>query len=155
EEALLIVDADHLVEDLEVHRGGEEVLSDALDLVRKGLGDSPRLHEVVIERADRVDPYELNLRIPFFEIFPTAADDPAGAHSRDEHVEITVRLTPNLRAAREVMRLRIGGIVILIRVKRIGGFVGDAARYFVIAPRIVGIHRRGADHDLGAERAEV
>ena len=40
QEALLVVDADDLVDDLEVHRRREEVLADALDLVGEGLGDA-------------------------------------------------------------------------------------------------------------------
>ena len=62
EEALLVVDADDLVDDLEVHRRREEVFADALDLVGEGLGDAPRLDEVVIERADRIDADDLRCR---------------------------------------------------------------------------------------------
>ena len=41
QEALLVVDAHDLVDDLQVHRAGKEVLADALDLVGEGLGDPP------------------------------------------------------------------------------------------------------------------
>ena len=61
QEALLVVDAHDVVEQLGVERRREEVLADAFDLVRERLGHALGLDVVVVERADRIDADQLHL----------------------------------------------------------------------------------------------
>ena len=57
--------------------------------------------------------------------------------------------------AREVVGLGVGGVVVLVRVEAVRRLARDAQRDLVVAPRVVRLDRRGADHDPRAERAQV
>jgi hypothetical protein len=61
----------HLVEDVQVDGGREEVFADAFDLVGERLGDAPVLDEVVVERADRVDADHLDAGFFSLRYLPT------------------------------------------------------------------------------------
>ncbi len=52
------------------------------------------------------------------------------------------------------MRLRIGRIIVLIRVVGVGNFLGQLFGDRVVAARILGLHRGRTHDDLGAERLQ-
>ena len=95
DEALLVVDADDLVDDLEVHRLGEEVLADALDLVGEGLGDAAASSRSR-SRASRPGstPTSLTVGLLLLEVLARAADGAARAHAGDEDVELAAASAP-------------------------------------------------------------
>ena len=155
EEALLVVDAHDVVEDLQVHRRREEVLADALDLVRERLGDAPLLDEVVVERPHRIDADDLHAGHLLAQELAGAAERAAGAHAGAEDVELAAGLLPDLRPAREVVSLGVGGVVVLVRVEAVRRLARDALRDLVVAARVVRLDGRGADDDARAEGAQV
>ena len=79
---------DDLIDDVEVHRPGQEVLTEALDTVGMGLGDLPRPEVVVVDAAHRVDPDDLDVGVLLLEVLADAADRAAGAETGDEHVDL-------------------------------------------------------------------
>ena len=144
DERLLVGDLDDLVDQLDVHRPGHEVLADALDLVWR---DRAR-----VERALRVGADDVDRRLALLEVLGDAADRPAGAHARDEHVDRALGLLPDLRAGRPVVGLGVARVEVLVGLKR----AGDLARQ-PVGDRVVGLRRLAldvgrADHDVGAVR---
>ena len=130
DEALLVVDLNHIVENLQVHRGGEKIFADAFDDVGLGLDRFAGFTKIVVERADRIDADNFDVGIFFLQIFSDAADGAAGAHAANEVRDFAFAVFPDFRAGGEVMSLGIHGIVVLIGIVGIGNF----AREF-FAPR--------------------
>ena len=60
----------------------------------------------------------------------------------------------DLRARRQVVRLGVRGVVVLVRVERVRRLVGDLTRHFVVAARVVRIDVGRAHHDARAERTQ-
>ena len=72
QEALLVVDAHDLVDDLQVHGAGQEVLADALDVVRERARHPSGLDVLVVERADRIDADQAKAGLLLLEEAPAA-----------------------------------------------------------------------------------
>ncbi len=93
EEALLVADRDHLVVELGLPRGREEVLADTLDQV--GPAGAAREH-----RALRVGGDDLDRRVLLLEVARRAGERAARAGAGDEVGDAPGRLAPQLGSGR-------------------------------------------------------
>jgi hypothetical protein len=122
DEALVVVDLQDVVENLEVHGGGEEIFTDTFYDVALGFHLFAAFHEIVVERAQRIDADDLDLGIFFLEILADAADGAASAHAADKVSDFTFGIIPDFRAGGQVVGLRIHGVVVLIGIIGVGNF---------------------------------
>ena len=97
-----------------------------------------------------------HLRLPstlLLQILPHARERAARTSSRNEPIDDAGRLHPNLRARSPVVRVRIGGVIELVRPDRAAGPARIVARLVVVVPRVVVGHRGHGPH-VGAEHAQ-
>src|SRR6266446_1942332 len=151
-EALFVIDLDHVVDDFQVHGGGEKIFADAFDHVGLGLHGLATFDEIVVKRAVRIDPNDLDLGIFFFQIFADAADCAARAHAANEVRDFAFAVFPDFRAGGAVMRFRIHGIFVLVGIVGIGNFAREFFRYGVVTTRIIRLDRSGANDHFRAQR---
>lgn len=154
DEAFLVGDLNDVVEDVEMHGGGENVFADAFDDVGHGLADFAGLDEFVVEGADGVDADDFYGGIFFFEEFAGAGDGATGAHGADEVRDFAFGVFPKLGAGGVVVSVGIHGIFILIRIKGVGNFAGEFFGDGVVAARVVGLDGGGTDDDFCAKGFE-
>ena len=100
-ERILVRHGDDLIVDLRVERFRHETRADALDLVRAGLA----LREHGARR--RLDGDDMHARILLLEITADTRQRAARADARDERRDLAVRVLPDFRARRRLMRRRV------------------------------------------------
>jgi len=91
---------------------------------------------------------------PRLQKFADAADGAAGAHATNEVRDFAFAVFPDFRAGGAVMRIRIHGIVILVRIVGIGNFAREFFRHGIVAARICRLDRRGTDDHFRSQRLE-
>ena len=147
EEAVAVGDGHVAVDDARVEGLRPEVLADPLDEVG--------MHLVVgVDAADRVGPDHLEVRVLLAQISRDAGDRAAGADAAHEVGDPAARLAPQLGPRGQVVRLRVGGVRVLVRLERSGDLLGQPVRDAVVGLRRVWAHVRGSDDDLGAVGAQ-
>ena len=113
------------------------------------------MHLVVgVDAADRVGADHLEVRVLLAQISRDAGDRAAGADAAHEVGDPAARLAPQLGPGGQVVRLRVGGVRVLVRLERSGDLLGQPVRDAVVGLRRVRAHVRGSDHDLGAVGAQ-
>ena len=150
-ERLRVVHRDDLVDHREVEGAGKEILTDSFHLVRLGRHHLLRIEVVSQDRADRVRPDHLDLRILLFQVPRRPADRPAGPQAGHEVVQLASGLLPDLGAGGSEMSLGVRGVVVLIREVGARHLAPDPLGDLVVGFGRVGRERRRGDHDLGAE----
>ena len=100
-ERILVRHGDDLIVNLRIERLRHEARADALDLVRAGLA----LREHGARR--RLDSDNVHVLILLLEIAADARQRAARADARDERRDLAVRVLPDLRARRRLMRRRV------------------------------------------------
>ena len=96
-EALHVVHAHDVVDVFPSHRGGHEVLADALHHVGVWGGHLAGVEEVEEHGAHWVHADDLNLRVLGLEELADPADRAAGPHAADYGVQLLTHLFPDLR----------------------------------------------------------
>ena len=71
-EALLVVDPHHVVHELEVDRGRDEVFADAFEHVAERVGQLTGAEVVVVDGTDRIDADDLHVGVLLFQILSNA-----------------------------------------------------------------------------------
>jgi hypothetical protein len=97
-----------------------------------------------------------HLRLPtthLLQILPHTRERAARTSSRNEPINNARRLRPNLRTRSPVVRIRVGGVVKLVRPDRTGSPARIVARLVVVVPRVVVGHRGHGPH-IGSEHAQ-
>ena len=97
-----------------------------------------------------------HLRAPgalLLQIPPDARERPARPSARDERVDRALRLRPDLRARRAVVRLGVRGVVELVRPDCPGRRARIVPRLVVVVARVVVGHRGHGAH-LGAQHPQ-
>jgi hypothetical protein len=147
QERVAVGDAHVLVDHRRVEGGGPEILADTLDevLPRRGRG---------VDRALGVGPDDEEIGLSLLEEPGGARDRPAGSDREHEDVHLAASLLPKLRPGRLVVRLRVDRIRILVRLVGAGDLLREPVRDRVVALGRLRWHRRRADDDFGAVRAE-
>ena len=140
-----------VVENLQIHGAGEEILADAFDDVGEGLADFSGLDLFVVERADRIHADNFDVGILFLEVASHAGDGAAGADAADEVRNLSFGVLPDFRAGGAIVRFRIHGIGVLIGIEGIGNFAREFCGDGIIAARIFGLDGGGADDYFGAK----
>ena len=107
-----------------------------------------------VDRARRVAGDDLHRRVPLLEVAADAGDRAAGPRRADEVRDPPLRLLPDLRARRPVVRLRVVRVVVLVREDRPRRLRDDRLRLLDVVLGVVGRHRGRHHDDLGAERAQ-
>ena len=87
------------------------------------------------------------------QIPPDARERAASTSSSNERINSAGRLCPNLRARGPVMRVRIGGVVELVRPDRAWQRAGKVARLVVVVPRVV-VRHGGNRSYVGTEHSQ-
>src|SRR5262245_1919372 len=148
QEAFLVGDLIALVDVGEVEGGRQEILAEPFHLVRlEAAGDRLRLEVVVQDRADGIDQHEFHRRLALLDVPPDAAERAPGPRRDDDRVDLALRLHPDLRPGRAVVRLGIALVVILIGEKGIRRLRGDALRHGIVRAGILRRHGgRCRDH---------
>jgi hypothetical protein len=148
EEGFAVLGLHPFVDERRVAHLRNEVVADALDLVRAdgaGAGD---------DRAHRIDSDDLDAGDVALEAIRDAGQRAAGARGEDDVIELAAGLLDDLRAGALEVRRRIGGVVVLIEDVRVREDLLELLRDADVAVgRIVGGFGGGAD-DLRAERFE-
>src|SRR6266480_1721292 len=101
-------------------------------------------------RAKTIHPDDFDAGIFLLQVFSHAADGAAGAYAANEMRDLALAVFPNLGTRGAVMSFGIAGIVVLVRVVRIGNLAGEFFRHRIVAARIFRLDGRGADDDFGA-----
>src|SRR6202171_4232871 len=151
DETFLIIDLKDVVQDFQIHSCWKKILADAFHNVRLGLDGLPGLDEIIVERAKGIDADDFDVGVFFLQVFSHAADGAAGAHTANKMGDLAFAVFPNFGAGGAVVSFRIAGIVVLIRVVRIGNLAGEFFCHRVVAARIFRLDGGGADDDFGAE----
>ena len=94
----------------------------------------------------------LTFGILFFQVTADAGNGAAGADAADEVGDFSFGIFPDFGAGSAVVRVRIHGVFILIRVEGIGNFAREFCSDGIVAARIFGFDGGGADDYFGAER---
>ena len=90
---------------------------------------------------------------PLLQIPPHARERAARARRGDERIDSATRLRPNLGARRAVVRVRVGGVVELVRPDGAARRARVVPRLVVVVARVVVGHRGHGPH-VGAEHAQ-
>src|SRR6266481_3640619 len=152
DETFFVVHLQDIVQDFQIHGRREEILADAFHNVGLGFDGLPGLDEIVVERAEGIHPDNFDAGIFFLQVFSHAANGATGAYAANEMRDLAFAVFPNLGTRGAVVSFGIAGIVVLIRVVRIGNLTGEFFRHRIVAARIFRLDGRGADDDFGAER---
>jgi hypothetical protein len=136
--------SDDLVDHVGVVRGGPEVLADALDEVgAPGAAGVDRALGVGADDAHA--PLRHLLEVP-----ADAADGAAGADAGHEVRDLALGVAPDLGAGGLVVAERAVGVGVLVGLERAGDLAREPVAHRVVGVGVVGRHRGGRDHDLGA-----
>jgi hypothetical protein len=87
------------------------------------------------------------------QIPPNARERAASTSSSNERINSAGRLRPNFRARCPVMRVRVGGVVELVRPDRAGQRAGIVACLVVVVPCVFVRHSGHRSH-IGAEHSQ-
>src|ERR1700731_1093183 len=129
DETFFVVHLKDVVQDFQIHGGREEILADTFHNIRFGLDGLPGLDEIVVERAEGIHPDNFDAGIFFLQVFSYAADGAARAYAANEMRDLAFAVFPDLGTRGAVVSFRIAGIVVLIRVVRIGNLAGEFFRH--------------------------
>ncbi len=151
DEAFLVGNLEDVVEDVEVHGAGENILTNSFDDVGERLADFAGLDVLKVKRAVRIDAYDLNVGILFLEISSDAANRSPCTHAGDEVGDFSLGVFPNFGTGGAVMRLGVHRIFVLVRVEGVGDFARELFRDGIVAAGILGLDSGGADDHFGAE----
>ncbi len=153
-ETLFVIHLDDVVENFQIHRRGEKIFADPFHNVCLRLNRCARFHEIVVQRTVGIDSNNLHRGILLFQVFSCATDRPTRAQAAHKMRDLAFTILPNLRPSAEIVRLRIHGIVILVRIVGIGNLAREFLRYGVVAPRVLRLHSRRANNHFCAKRLE-
>src|SRR5579875_180548 len=151
EETFLVAYLQHVVEHGKIHGGRQDVLADAFDNIGVRLADRAGFRVLVEQRAQRIDADDFDRRIFFLEETADAGGRAAGAEAADEMGDLAFGIVPNFGAGEAVVRVGIGGIIVLVGEKRVGNFASELFRHGIIAARILGLDGSRTHDHLGAE----
>src|SRR5229473_1972840 len=152
DETFFVVHLDDIVQDFQIHGCRKEILADAFHNVGLGLDGLSGLDEIVVERAEGIDADDFDAGIFFLQVFSHAADSAAGAYTAYEVGNLSFAVLPNLGARGAVVSFGIAGIVVLIRIVRIGNLAGEFFRHRIVAARIFRLDSGRANDHFGAKR---
>ena len=126
-----------------------EVFADTLDEV--GPTRAARVHRAFRIGADDAHRWPLGhlLQIP-----ARTGDGAAGADAGDEMGDLAVGVIPDLGPRRLVVADRTHRVGVLVGFPRAVDLLDETVGHAVVAVRVVGRHRRRADHDLSAVGAQ-
>jgi hypothetical protein len=147
EEAVLVGDGHHAVDQRGVVRGGPEVFADALDQV--GPTRPARVHRAGGVGAHDLDPGALGL-----EVATDAGDGAAGADPGDEVRDPARGLPPDLGARRLLVGPRVPVVAVLVGPEGAGRLGHQPLGHRVVRLRVVGLDGHRAHDDPGAVRLE-
>src|SRR6266566_1258900 len=153
-ETFLVAHLDDVIQNFQIHGGWEEILADTFHNIRFGFDGLPALDEIVVQRAVGIDADDFDMGIFFLQVFSHAADGAAGAYTAHEVGDLAFAVFPNLGTGGAVMRFGIAGIVVLIRVVRIGNLAGELLRHRIVTARIFRLDGGRTDDDFGAQGFE-
>ena len=106
------------------------------------------------DTARRVRKPHLSLAIAFLlEVPPNAGKGAARPSRSDERVDLAARLRPNLGAGGAIVRVRVGGVVELVRPDRARRGPRKVARLVVVVLRVF-VGDRGDGAHVGAEHPQ-
>ena len=151
DETFFVVDLEDVVENFQIHGGGEEIFADAFDDVGEGLADFSGLDLFVVQRADGIHADDFDVGILFLEVTSHAGDGAAGADAADEMRDFSFGVFPDFRAGGAIVRFRIHRIGVLIGIEGIGNFAREFCGDGIVAARIFRLDGGGADDHFGAE----
>ena len=151
DETFFVIHLDHVVENREIHGGGQNIFADSFDHIGVRLAHISRFRIFVKKRAEGVHADHFHRGIFFLQVAARAADGAAGAHAADEVRDFAFRVIPNFGAGGAVMRLGIHRIFVLVRIVGVGNFARKFFCHGIVAARIFRFHGRGADDHFGAE----
>src|SRR6202521_5544481 len=152
DETFFVVHLKDVVQDFQIHGRREEILADAFHNVGLGFDGLSGFDEIVVERAEGIHPDNFDAGISFLQVFSHAADGAAGAYAANEVRDLSFGVFPNLGTRGAVVGFGIAGIVVLIRVVRIGNLAGEFFSHRIVAARIFRLDGGGTDDDFGAKR---
>src|SRR6201984_3471872 len=151
DETFFVIHLDNIVDDFQIHGAGEKIFANSFHNVGGGLAYFARLHEIVVERAYRIDADDFDVRIFFFQVAADAADRAPRSHAANEVGDFAFGIVPDLRAGGFVVGLRIHRIFVLIRIVRVGNFSREFFGDRIVAARVFRFGRGRADDHFGAE----
>ena len=150
QEGISVRDPDPLVDDLGVHRLRPAVFADSLDQIGVDVG-------LVLRGVDRplgVGADDQDLGLALLEEAADARDGAAGPDRDHDCVELTAGLLPDLRPGHLVVSVGIRHVGVLVGLEAAGDLLGKPVGDRVVTLRRVRRDGGGADHDLGAVRAQ-
>ena len=124
-EGIAIADVHNFVDILHMRVGGQDFLANALDQIRRRLGNFPGLFIGFINRAERIGANDFDIRVLLFQESSGPGNRAAGADTRNKVSDLSLALLPKLRACGAIVRLRISRMRILIGIKGIRCFRGN------------------------------
>src|SRR6185436_17883742 len=101
-----------------------------------------------------VDAPDLDRRLALLQVAPDTRDRAAGPDPGDQVRDRPAGLLPDLRRRLLVVGLRVGEVVVLVRLPRVRHLALEARRDGVVRARVLRIDVRGADDYVGAEGLE-
>ena len=143
-EAVPVGDGDDLVAHRAVVGVRPEVLTDALDEI--GPPGPARVDRPLGVCADHPDGSAADV----LEIAADATDRPARPDAGDEVRHAALGLPPDLGAGRLIVGARVLRVAVLVGLPRPFDLALQAVAHLVVRPGVRGVHRGGADDDLGA-----
>ena len=112
-----------------------------------GLGNFTRFKIIIKHGTFGVHGDNFHCRILFLDVAPHTAQRASGTNSAHDVINVAIHLFPDFRAGGAVMRFNIHRIVVLVRVKCAGNFLGQPPGNAVVAFRGIGGNvRRGHNH---------
>src|SRR5437868_1802516 len=127
-ERLAIRYVDNFIDVLDVNVGRHNLLPDFLHQIRSRLDNLSGLFVSFENRTVRIGANDLDLRIFLFEEPACAGDSATSSESGHEVGDFTFGLSPDLRSGSSVVCCWICRIGILVWIKRVWSFRGDALR---------------------------
>ena len=109
---------------------------------------------VGVDRADRVGADHLDVRVLLAQVARHPGDRAARPHAHHEMRHAAAGLAPHLRPGGEVVRLRVGGVGVLVGLEGARDLAGQPVRRAVVALRGVRVDVGRRHHDLGAVGAQ-
>src|SRR5437879_12366275 len=85
----------------------QDFLANALDQIRRRLGNLPSLFISLINRAERIGANDFDIRVLLFQESSRPGNRAASADTGNKVRDLSFRLLPKLRPRGAIMRLRI------------------------------------------------
>jgi hypothetical protein len=141
----LIADRHHLVDHRAVEHVRHEAGANALDLVRARVAAGEHRRVLSSTRDDA------QAGTAGLQHLPDTRDGAAGADAGHEHVDLAVRVVPDLFCRGAAVNLRVRRVLELLGDHRAGNL---ALQLFRAGDRALHAHRAGGEHELGAQKGQ-